>query len=126
MDFERWVRQVDNALVWDKKFKNHIWHVMEFLEFRENNGITQNSSKFVFGQKEVEFIGCQLTEDSFAPAPAIVISIREFPRPQNISWVWEWFGIVEQVYFAFKKTREIEAFRELLSSKKEFSWNKTL
>ena len=24
MDFNRWVRQVDDALVWDEEFENHI------------------------------------------------------------------------------------------------------
>ena len=50
-------------------------------------------------------------------------SIREFPRPTNISGVRAWFGIVEQVSFAFSKIREMGAFRELLSLKEEFSWN---
>ena len=77
---------MDDALVWDfGEFEGHIWHVLEFLELTGNNGITQNPTKFVFGKKELEFIGFHLSEDGFAPAPAIVQSIREFPRPQNIS-----------------------------------------
>ena len=65
----------------------------------------------MFGKKELEFIGFHLSEDGFAPAPAIVKSIREFPRPQNISGVQAWFGLVEQVSFAFTKTREKGALR---------------
>ena len=78
----------------------------------------------MFGKKELEFIGFHLSEDGFAPAPAIVHvqSIREFPRPLNISGVQAWFGLLEQVSFA----REMGAFRDLLSSKEEFSWNETL
>ena len=33
---------------------------------------------------------------------------------------------MEQVSFAFKKIGEMGAFRELLSSKEKFSWNKDL
>ena len=87
------------------------------------NGITQNPLKFTFGKKEFEFIGFQMTGDGFAPAPAIMKSIREFPSPTNISRVRYWFVLVEQVSFAFSKTREMGAFQVLLSSKEEFSWN---
>ena len=80
MDFEHWVRQVDDALVWDfGEFEGHIWQVLDFLEFNGNNRITQNPAKFVFSKKELEFIGFHLSEDAFDPAPAIVQSIREFP-----------------------------------------------
>ena len=75
MNFQRWVCQVDYALVWDKKFENHIWHMLEFLELTGNNGITQNPEKFYFGEKELKFIGFQLTNDGFASSPAIVKSI---------------------------------------------------
>ena len=81
MDFFRWACQVDDASVWDKEFKNDIWHVLEFLELTGSNGITQNPEKFHFGRQELEFIGFFLREDGFAPAPAIVKLIQEFPRP---------------------------------------------
>ena len=110
-------------MVLDKGFKNYIWHVLEFLELTGKNGITQNPAKFIFGKKKLEFIGFKRTRDGFAPAPAIVKSIRKFPRPTNISGVRAWLGLVEQVSFAFSKTREMGTFRELLSSKEELSWN---
>ena len=67
-----------------------------------------------------------MRQDGFAPALAIVKSRQEFTRPQNIWGVQAWFGLVEQVSFAFTKTREMGAFRELLSSKEEFTLNEDL
>ena len=37
-----------------------------------------------------------------------------------------WFGLVEQLSLAFTNTKEMGAFRDLLSTKEEFSWNETL
>ena len=94
---ERWVRCIDDCALWYQEFRDHFFHVVEFLVFISSHGITQNPHKFVFRKKEVEFIGFQIREDGFAPCAATVEAIRQFPRPQNITGVRAWFGLVEQV-----------------------------
>ena len=80
--------------------------MVEFLFLTSSHGITQNLTKFGFWKKEMEFIGFQIREDGFAPHSATVEAISKFPRPQNIKGVRAWFGLVEQVFFAFSKTKE--------------------
>ena len=123
---ERWVRFIDNCALWDPEFCDHFYHVVEFLVLTSSHGITQNPTKFVFGKKEVEFIGFQIREDGFAPCAATLEAIRQFPRPQNITRVRAWFGLVEQVFFAFSQTKKMELFQELLKKDREFSWSAKL
>ena len=61
----------------------------------------------------MEFNGFKVREDGFAPFAANVEALRQFSRPQNITEVRAWFGLVEQVSFAFSKNKEMELFREL-------------
>ena len=84
--------------------------MVEFLILTSSHGITQNPTKFVFGKNEVEFVGFQIREDGFTPCAATVEAIKQFPRPQNITRVWAWFWLVEQVLFTFSKTKEMEPF----------------
>ena len=53
-------------------------------------------------------------------------SIREFPRPTDITGIRSWFGLVEQVAWAFSKTALMLPFRELLSKKESFLWTTEL
>ena len=78
-----------------RKILPHI--LQDFLVLTSSHGIKQNTTKFVCMKKDVEFIGFQIREDSFTPCAATVEAIRQFPRPQNITGVWAWFGLVEQV-----------------------------
>ena len=75
---------------------------------------------FVFGKKEVEFIGFQIWEDSFASCAVTVEAIRQFRRPHNITGVRTWFGRVELVSFAFSKNKKMDPFRDLLTD-----WSKS-
>ena len=85
-----------------------------------------NRNKFVFGRKEVEYLGFQLKEDGVEPGDELMKSILNFPRPENISGVRSWFGLVEQVTWAFSKTEVMAPFRRLLSPKTDFVWTQEL
>ena len=53
-------------------------------------------------------------------------SIKEFPRPTDVTGVRSWFRLIEQVIWAFSKTMLMAPFRELLSKKEPFSWTQEL
>ena len=58
-------------------------------------------TKFMFGNKKVEFIRLVICEEVFVPCVAKVEAVRQFPCPQNIMGLRVWFSKVEQVSFAF-------------------------
>ena len=53
-------------------------------------------------------------------------SIRNFPAPRNITDSRAFFGLVEQVSYAFSKCADMVAFRHLLSPKVKFLWTEEL
>lgn len=74
----------------------------------------QNPEKFMWGVREMEFVGFWVAADGVKLTKDTLKAIEEFPRPSDITGVRSWFGLVEQVAFSFSKTRLMEPFRELL------------
>ena len=73
-----------------------------------------SASKFVFEAKEVEYTGFLVGEDSIQPTPKYLQSILDFPTPKNISDIRSWFGLINQVAYAFAKGTIMAPFRDLL------------
>ena len=90
------------------------------------HGTIQNPDKFVWGREELEFVGFWLTKDGVRPTDDTLRAIKEFPRPADITGVRSWFGLIEQVAFAFSKTALMEPFRGLLKAKSVFAWTDEL
>ena len=68
-------------------------------------------AKFVFAAKEVEYAGFLLGWDSIQPTPRYIRNILDFPTPKNISDVRSFFGLVNQVAYAFSKGVIMAPFR---------------
>ena len=85
-----------------------------------------NPDKFVFGQDIVEFAGFQITSDSVQPCNRFLRAIMEFPIPRNITDVRSWFGLVNQVSYAFSMTNRMLPFRSQLKPGTLFVWDDTL
>ena len=49
-----------------------------------------------------------------------------FPRPENISDMRSFFGMINQVSYAFAMSKAVEPFRHLLRPDSQFIWSPTL
>ena len=125
-DLQRKQKCVDDVCGLAGSLEQLFWDTVEFLEITGKHGIIQNPGKFVWGQRELEFVGFWLTADGIKPTEETCKAIREFPRPTDITGVRSWFGLVEQVSFAFSKTSLMEPFRVLLKPKSEFAWTEPM
>ena len=86
-----------------------------------------NKDKFSFAQDVTEFAGFEVTKDGFRPPARIIDAIRNFPKPEKVTDIRSWFGLVNQVAYTFSQAEVMEPFRELLSGKKRvWSWDDTL
>ena len=97
-----------------------------YLSTCSRGGINFNKKKFRFCEDEVEYVGFKLTKDSIVPADSMTESIRNFPAPKNITEARAFFGLVEQVSWAFSKCADMVHFRHLLSPKVKFDWTEAL
>ncbi len=93
---------------------------------RGRKGITFNVSKFVLAPDEVEFAGFEVTANSVRPCRQFLEAILDFPKPQNITDIRSWFGLLNQVSYAFSMTSKMQPFRDLLKPKTTFSWTDEL
>ena len=122
----RMERCVDDSLLHDNDLEEHWWRVIEFLELTGKTGIVINPEKFQFAQPTVDFAGFRISNNSVEPLPKYIDAIREFPKPENITDIRSWFGLVNQVSNYAQLRNMMEPFRRFLSPKVKFTWNDEL
>ena len=124
---ERKARCVDDSLLYDDTIEAAFWHTFDYIKLCADNGIVFNKEKFVFARDEVEVAGFEVTEEGFRPPARIIDAIRNFPKPEKVTDIRSWFGLVNQVAYTFSQKDVMDPFRELLSGKKRvWSWDDTL
>ena len=89
-------------------------------------GVTLNPSKFAFAQTTVEFAGFDIASTTVCPCPQFIEAIQNFPTPQNITDVLSWFGLINQVSYAFASAEWMQPFRNLLKPGTRFMWTAQL
>ena len=89
-------------------------------------GITLNPEKFVFAPDTVEFAGFEISLDSIRPCQKSLDAILDFPTPENITDMRSWFGLLNQVAYAFSITKHMQPFRHLLKPDTPFQWTEEL
>ena len=60
------------------------------------------------------------------PCSRYLEAILEFPSPSNITDVRSWFGLVNQVSYAFSMAQRMQPFRQLLKPGVPFKWDTSL
>ena len=74
----------------------------------------------------MEFAGFELTPTTVRPCPRYLEAIQNFLTPHNITDVRSWFGLVNQVSYAFAATERMLPFRQLLKQGTRFIWTDQL
>ena len=117
---------VDDTLLWSDTIKESFFQAANWLDTCGRHGITLNPEKFHFAQDEVEFAGFEITNDTVRPCKRYIRAIADFPTPQSLTDIRSWFGLVNQVSYAFSMADVMSPFRELLKPSKSFHWDETL
>ena len=111
---------IDDSLLWSDTIKDSFFQAINWLDICGRNGVTLNPSKFSFADDSVEFAGFTITGDSVCPCEKYMRAIKGFPASQNITDVKSWFGLVNQVPYAFVMTSNMLPFRQLLKPESIF------
>ena len=90
--------------------RDSFFQVCEYLDLCARNGVILNAKKFQFCQYIVNFAGLQITNTNVRPSEKHLQSVRDFPRPQDITGARAWFGLVNQAAYAFAMTEEMACF----------------
>ena len=125
-DIPRKTKCIDDTLLWSNSIEECFFQAVHWLDICGKNGITLNQDKFVFAEETVEFAGFEITTDSVRSCKKYLQAITDFPTPKNISDIRSWFGLVNQVSYAFSMAPTMLPFRQLLKPAKSFSWDDSL
>ena len=118
---------IDDAILWDESIADAFFHTVDFLDTCGKNGVILNTPpKFGFALKTAQFAGFKISPTSVSPCPKSIEAIQNFPTPQNITDVRSWFGLVNQVSFAFASAPRMAPFRSLLKPGARFIWTDEL
>ena len=126
MNEERYVRCIDDGLLYDNDIESAFWHTFNHLTLCAENGIVFNKEKFRFARETVEFAGFDVTPDGYRPAERTIQAIRDFPTPCNVTDVRSWLGLVQYVTYTFSQSKLMQPFRSLTEKKRPFYWDSEL
>ena len=122
----RMVRLVDDICLYDETIEGAFWHAWDILDLCARNGIVINQSKFQFCQAEVNFAGLTVDNTGVHPSQKIMDAISKFPPPTDLAKARGFFGLVNQVQWAYANGREMAPFRALVKPNAVFSWTNEL
>ena len=92
---------VDNTLLYDSNIEGAFYHTFDFLLQYAKNRIVLYTDKFQFSQDVVQFGGLQITPSRVSPSESMIQAILNFPVPRTITDARLWFGLVNQVAWAY-------------------------
>ena len=98
----------------------------DYFELCDREGVTVNAPKFQFCQETVDFAGLVITSTGIRPSAGILSAIEKFPMPTNLTSARSWFGLVNQVAWAYSNSATMEPFRDLVKQNSQFRWDETL
>ncbi|KAG0729731.1 Retrovirus-related Pol polyprotein from transposon opus [Chionoecetes opilio] len=114
---------VDDVLVWDTTYEEHLDRVRQILERFRLHRITINRKKFMFASPTAHFCGYIISEDGVSADPGKTKAVADFPVPTNLTTLRSFFGVVNQLADFFTEVAEAaDTLRALLSPRKEFVW----
>ena len=145
MDFPNKIKVVDDALLftplstteYDVPEKDRLdtpstsiaesfFQAARWLDLCGRHHITGNPSKFAMGEIETDFTAFRLCETTVGPCRSFLEAINNFPTPQNITDVRSFFGLINQVSYAFASNEKMAPFRDFLKPSVKFCWTPEL
>ena len=118
---------VDDSVLWSKMGLQGIFHTTcKMLETGHKAGLIFNGDKFQFGLDTVDFAGLEITNNGVRPSRKFLDAIRDFPSPRNISEMRSFFGMINQVCYAFSMSKVMEQFRHFLKPGTQYLWSPEL
>ena len=117
------VKVVDDILLYDEDFSQHINRVHAVLTRCRSHGITLNRDKFKVAAPSVRFCGFTLSQAGVEADDEKVRAIRDFPTPSNLTDLRSFMGLVNQLSeFTPEIATTAADLRPLLSTKRLFTW----
>lgn len=118
------VSQTDDILVYGRSMLEHDVNLRKVLKRLARAGVTLNKNKCQIGTTSVIFLGHLIDEKGIHPSDSKVKAVENFPRPDNISSLRQFLGLINYLGKFIPNLSTIsEPLNVLLKSNSEFTWN---
>ena len=115
---------VDDCLVHDAPFNDHVKRVRSVLQCARENGITFSKKKFAFAPSEVQLCGYFVREGGWRMDPERTSALGQFPTPTTHTDLRSFLGLVNQFGdFSDEIAKLTQPLRSLLKANSEFLLN---
>ena len=114
-------------ILWASNIEDSFYQTCTFLTRCGDNGITLNPNKFQFAKDEIEFVGLlSVNQMSNHACAKYSKAIEDFPTLTDITGMRSWFGLVNQISYAFSMAEKMQPFRDFLKPGNKFYWDDQL
>lgn len=117
------IRYVDDFLLVDESFEEHLQHISFVLNRLHQHGMTASIAKSSFCVKEVKFLGYVVDERGIRPDPERIEAIMRIPAPRTVRQLKRLLGVWQyQNQFLPRYAQEVEPLRRLLKKNEKWKW----
>ena len=113
---------LDDILVLGSSFKNHLQNLKEALSRFRQYGLKLKPKKCTFFQKEVEFLGRNITRDSLEMSEHDIKVVKDWPVPTKAKDVESFMGLVNYHRAFIKDFSRLAEPLYAVTGKKQFEW----
>ena len=92
--FKNMVIYIDDILIFNRSFEEHLSLVTKVLRALANNGIKIKASKCEFFQPEVSFLGHIVNSEGIRKSEEYIQKVRNYPIPTTITELRRFLGLV--------------------------------
>ncbi|KAJ8710566.1 hypothetical protein PYW08_009081 [Mythimna loreyi] len=85
---------LDDILVFSKDTNQHEQHLKQLFERLVKYGVLLNTSKCIFGQTEVKFLGYKVSASGTQPLDSKIQAIQDFPVPKTVKELRRFLGMM--------------------------------
>ena len=93
------VQCVDDTCQWEWSVKDSFFQTCKYITTCGNSGIILNPDKFHFAQDMGDFAGFEIGPGYVKPSKHLHEAIAGLARPQTLTDVRAFFGLVEQISY---------------------------
>ena len=84
---------LDDILIASRNFEEHTSHVIEVLQRLQDVGLKVKPSKCRFAEKQVDYLGFNISATGVCPTHRNVFAVKEFPRPNTVKEIKRFLGL---------------------------------
>lgn len=85
---------LDDILVFSTDIHQHKQHLRQLYDWLTKYGVLLNTSKCIFGQTEVKFLGYKVSFSGIQPLDSKIQAIQEFPVPKTVKELRRFLGML--------------------------------